>query len=106
MSLQDNQYLGNSARYGPEYGSYPKFLKLVNNNTDALLSLISGVPYKESIIIGIFDMNKQIVSTDSETECVMQSDEIGLTIGGNTRVRASQGYCNYTGIKFFGHPGS
>jgi hypothetical protein len=61
---------------------------------------------QHDLVIGIFDQNEQLVVTDSESECILYSDDIGLSFDGNTKVRASMGYCTFTSLRLFGHPGT
>ena len=72
MSLEDNEYLGNSALYGADYASYPTTLRMINNETRQWMQeLSSGQTIRHDLVIGIFDQNEQLVVIDSESECII-----------------------------------
>jgi hypothetical protein len=72
LSLEDNQYLGNSAVYGADFASYPTTLRIIDNETRQWMhELSSGQAIQHDLVIGIFDQNEQLVVTDSESECII-----------------------------------
>jgi hypothetical protein len=53
--LMNNTFGYNMANYGPNYGSYPKMLKIINNDTNWTQAFVSGRDISATILIGLFD---------------------------------------------------
>ena len=76
-----NTFSNNLASYGKNYASYPFELKLMTEDKVVISSksllvdpsriprteYFSGEQLKKNFIVGIFDQNGQLVSTDSES---------------------------------------
>lgn len=105
--LLENLYSGNNASYGPNYGSYPFKLALFSapnvTNTD-LNSLVSGSTITQTIEIGIYDQEGQLVTADSSSECWLTSQDVNLQISGNNKQVAKVGVYQFDSITFLASP--
>ena len=52
---------------------------------------VSGRDINGTIFIGLFDDNDQQYNIDSNSECQFFTEDIKVSIGGNTKVKAEKG---------------
>ena len=64
----NNQFFDNQAIYGPSIGSFPFTLKLMNLTKTNLLTINSGEVLQETIFVGIYDQQEQLVNNDNTSE--------------------------------------
>ena len=65
----------NNAKYGSDYASYPYELRLVSSY-DSWKTLVSGQTFKDIVYVGIYDQNGQLVTTDSESEALLTTNDL------------------------------
>eukprot|EP00347_Sterkiella_histriomuscorum_P000273 403376514 len=104
LKLIRQTYSENEAPYGQNYASYPTKLKLINQDTNFLHSLVSGQTLEIDILIGLFDQNDQLISKDSESMAQISSNDLAVSISGNTKVIANNGVFTFNLINFFAKP--
>lgn len=105
--LLENSYSGNNASYGPNYGSYPFKLALFsapNVSSTDLTSLVSNSAISQTIEIGIYDQEGQLVTTDSSSVCWLTSLDLNLQISGNNKQVAKAGIYKFDSITFMASP--
>ena len=67
--LLDNVFIQNLAGYGPNFGSFPTQLKIIESDMDWSKQFVSGRDINRTILIGLFDDNDQQYNIDSNSEC-------------------------------------
>lgn len=68
----------------------------MNNNTDWSQAFVSGKDFNTTINVGLFDQNDQLYNIDSDSECLMFSEDLTLSMSGNTKVKAENGVYKFT----------
>ncbi len=51
-------------------------------------SIVSGQDIKNEIKAGLYDQDGQLIVIDNESECLIYSEDIILSLSGNNKVRA------------------
>jgi hypothetical protein len=67
--LLENVFIQNLAGYGPNFGSFPTQLKIIESDMDWSKQFVSGRDINQTILIGLFDDNDQQYNIDSNSEC-------------------------------------
>jgi hypothetical protein len=67
--LLENIFIQNLAGYGPNFGSFPTQLKIIESDMDWSKQFVSGRDINQTILIGLFDDNDQQYNIDSNSEC-------------------------------------
>jgi hypothetical protein len=67
--LLENVFNQNLAGYGPNFGSFPTQLKIIESDMDWSKQFVSGRDINQTILIGLFDDNDQQYNIDSNSEC-------------------------------------
>jgi hypothetical protein len=67
--LLENVFIQNLAGYGPNFGSFPTQLKIIESDMDWSRQFVSGRDINQTILIGLFDDNDQQYNIDSNSEC-------------------------------------
>eukprot|EP00347_Sterkiella_histriomuscorum_P017723 403348241 len=86
LNFMIQNYQQNEAPYGKDYASYPTKLKLINEDSYFLRSLVSGQTLEIDILVGLFDQNDQIISMDSESAAQIFSNDQVVSVSGNTKI--------------------
>jgi hypothetical protein len=102
--IENNTFYKNKASYGPDSGSFPTKLKIMNNDTDWSKAFVSGKDFNTTINVGLYDQNDQLYNIDSDSECLMFSEDLTLSMSGNTKVKAENGVYKFTQINFVAKP--
>eukprot|EP00347_Sterkiella_histriomuscorum_P013557 403364259 len=103
-NLNSNVFTNNTALYGQDIGSFASEIKLRNVELNWLQLLASGQSITESIIVGIYDQNSQLLTTDSSSECQVTSDDLKISVVGQTKVRALNGICIFNDLLLIAYP--
>eukprot|EP00347_Sterkiella_histriomuscorum_P023866 403333113 len=90
LYLSTNQFQNNSATYGNDIASYPIKLKYLLNDQLDIDALVSGKTVQEDIKVGIYDLDDQLIVTDNESEASLLSDDILLSVSGQTKIKQSK----------------
>eukprot|EP00347_Sterkiella_histriomuscorum_P001164 403373081 len=104
INLISQSYSENEASYGKDYASYPTKLKILNTDKEFLHSLVSGQNIENYILIGLFDQNDQLISKDSESIAQIFSNDLAISISGNTKVAAQKGIFTFDQLNFLAKP--
>ena len=108
-SFRNNLYQNNSALYGVNIASYPVKIKLVNSTQDEvhLNNVGSGITYPQTLNLGLYDYDDQIMVLDSTEQISIlsvdqqTSDASGVNVG-----LLNQGSTSFGSIAFISSPGS
>eukprot|EP00347_Sterkiella_histriomuscorum_P014225 403361694 len=104
FNLINQDYSQNESPYGQNYASYPTKLKIINTDSVFLQTLVSGQDLEIAIKIGLFDQNDQIIQTDSESTAQIFSNDIAVSISGETKIKAQNGIFTFDLLNFFAKP--
>ncbi|TNV87891.1 hypothetical protein FGO68_gene17182 [Halteria grandinella] len=103
-SLLSNVFENNSALYGANYASYPTKVNIITEDTLWSQAFVSGKDVSKELKVGIFDQNDQLIAIDSESDCVLSTDDLTLEIAGNTKVKAEKGIYTFTSLNLVAQP--
>ncbi|CDW75737.1 UNKNOWN [Stylonychia lemnae] len=104
FNLETNLFENNTSPYGPNIASFPYNLKIINSELLWSKSLVSGGILEQAMLVGIFDQNNQLITTDNVSTCSVQTEDLALQISGNTKVLAKNGVYNFTQIQILAKP--
>ena len=54
--------------------------------------------------MGLFDSNDQLYTLDSDSDCVLYSNDLNLSMTGNTKVKAENGTYTFSQINLIARP--
>jgi hypothetical protein len=54
--------------------------------------------------VGVFDQNEQLIIIDSDSECILATDDLTLEISGNTKVKSEMGVYTFNYISLIANP--
>ncbi|CDW71214.1 UNKNOWN [Stylonychia lemnae] len=101
LNLENNLYFNNNAQYGRDFASYGYKLKILKYDEAYLRQLISGgLINSNSLQLGIFDQDQQLINTDNTSQLIVSSFIDGLSISGNTLFVAVNGIFDIKDIRF------
>ena len=63
----------------------------MNNDTNWSKAFVSGRDLNTTIIVGLFDQDDQLYNIDNYSECRIFTDDVNISISGNTKVKAENG---------------
>lgn len=69
-----------------------------------LSSLVSGGKIVQSVRVGVFDQDNQLVNIDSQSQALMLSTDVKLQISGNNKKTAKNGIYEFDSITFLAEP--
>lgn len=76
----------------------------MNNDTTWTKAFVSGRDFNATINVGLYDQNDQLYNIDSNSECQMFSEDLALSMSGNTKVKAENGIYSFTKVNFVAKP--
>ena len=105
-NLTSNSFLGNSAKYGPDYASYPIGLELKSDRNLEELIFIPGTEYN-SLSFNFIDHYSEVVLTDNKSKASLgflnQSD---YSISGESDSTSINGIITFINFTLYGKPGT
>ncbi len=111
--LEGNTFLNNSAIYGNDISSFPTYIMIYETDQTFLLSFksiysIEAAPGQRAppIQIALLDTHYQLVSTDSYSIAEMTPNNSSITITGEIKTKANNGYFRFDNYILLGKPNS
>ena len=107
--MRNNSYQNNSALYGPNIASYPVKIKQANSTQeDVFLDNVgSGVTYPQTLNLGLYDYDDQIMILDSSNQIsISPVDQQSSGISGVNVGLLNKGSSSFDRVIFISPPGS
>ena len=108
-TFENNIYSSNSAPYGPNIASYPvKIRKVDSSQNDIILENVgSGIVYEETLNLGLYDYDDQIMLLDSSNQIAISAINTQTSsISGTSTGLLSEGKVGFDSLIFVSSPGN
>ena len=101
-SVNDTYFEANTAQYGPNIGSYPVRIGLMNDTLHQniiIRDVGSGLPIKETLTLALLDYNNQVMNLDSSSQIKILAKDFKIAkIGGINTVSTKEGMAIFNSI--------
>ena len=107
QKIKTNNYENNSAVYGPNVASYPFKMKVIDPEFKVskwINEYASGHDIPNTIYVGLYDQDNQLIIVDSVSQCEIQWFDPELHVSGVTKVRAKNGVFEFNTLNIAAMP--
>ena len=107
-SLDNIEFLNNTAIYGPDIASYPVRISVKETNVSrvTLSNIGSGVSQDVALNLALFDHDNQIAVLDNVSQIEIKPTQANTTVSGTTAVKVTNGVAKFSEMKFTATPGA
>lgn len=106
--FSDNNYVNNTALYGPNIASYAVKIKIKSSNSDKMYftNVGSGILYDQEFTLALYDHDGQLMVLDSASPITITGSDTGSIALETTSLKVKSGEATFSDIIFKHKPGS